>query len=73
MVAAAIVLLLIAVLLSLRFTESIRLQAWAPTCLREGGRVEAVEPKTRNPLLAESDQPTYDCRSAAGEVSSRWR
>ncbi len=70
---AVVVLLLAAVLLTLRLTADERLRRWTASCQADGGTVHTIEAVGDNPLITQSDDPTYRCQTADGRTLSRWR
>lgn len=72
-VAVALVIVLAVILISLRVTSAERLRAWGADCVTKAGTVQTIEPRTYNPLVAESDDPAYLCRGADGQILQTWR
>ncbi|HEY5821340.1 MAG TPA: hypothetical protein VIT20_05160 [Propionibacteriaceae bacterium] len=70
---AAIVVVIVASLFTVRLTADARLQSWTQSCAAGGGAVLQLEVDRGNPLVTESNDPTYECRTPDGTVLSHWR
>ena len=73
LVGLAVVALLISLLVTVRATSDERLQAWMAACTAERGSVRVLARHDSNPLITESDDPTYQCRDPGGRLLDTWR
>lgn len=71
--AVAFGVIVVMTLVVVRVTTGGRLQSWMAFCEARSGTVQTRSPGPYNPLVAESDDPTYRCRSNDGRLVSTWR
>lgn len=73
-VLAALALIVVGALLLIdRATLDSRRQHWMDRCESAGGSVRLADAPPWNPLLTQSDDPTYVCRAPNGRILNRWR
>ncbi|WP_375425054.1 hypothetical protein [uncultured Friedmanniella sp.] len=68
-----VVVMVAATLVGLRLTSAQRLADWQAACRARAGSVQTAAPHEPNPLVTESKDPTYRCRSFDGRTLSSWR